>query len=51
MSSDWNYGVNLKYMPILDSLGYIFVPVLSLLFLAEKITKRTLADMLIIFVE
>ena len=44
------YGVNLKDMPILESLGYIFVPLLSMLFLAEKINKRTLAAMFIIFI-
>ena len=43
-------GVNLKDLPILESLGYIFVPILSLLFLTEKITKRTLTAMFIIFI-
>ena len=43
-------GVNLKDMPILESLAYIFVPILSLFFLSEKITKRTLAAMFIIII-
>lgn len=41
-------GVNLKDMPILESLGYIFVPLLSFLVLQEKITKRTLISMILI---
>jgi len=35
-----SHGVLLKDMPILESLGYIFVPVLSMLFLAEKIKRN-----------
>lgn len=41
-------GVNLKDMPILESLGYIYVPLLSLLVLKEKISKRTVASVLLI---
>lgn len=41
-------GVQLKDMPILESLGYIFVPLLSYLVLKEEITKRTLASMALI---
>ena len=36
-------GVNVKDIPILESLGYIFVPVLSMLVLKEKIDRRTIA--------
>ena len=41
-------GVQLKDMSILESLGYIFVPLLSYLVLKEEITKRTLASMALI---
>lgn len=41
-------GVQLKDMPILESLGYIFVPLLSYLVLKEEITKRALASMALI---
>lgn len=37
-----SHGVLLKDMPILESLGYIFVPVLSALFFHEQINKKTL---------
>lgn len=43
-------GVNLKDMPILESLGYIFVPLLSLLVLHEKITARTGLAIVLIFI-
>lgn len=43
------YGVNVKDLPILEALGYIFVPILSVLFLQEKLNKKTvLAVMMII---
>lgn len=42
-------GVGLKDIPILESLGYVFVPILSYLFLNEKINKRTLLSILLIF--
>lgn len=35
-------GVKLKYMPVLESLGYIFVPVFSSFFLSEKIEKKNI---------
>ena len=35
-------GVQLKDMPILEATGYIFVPILSMLFLSEKITKKNI---------
>jgi len=43
-----SHGVHLKDMPILESLGYIFVPLLSSWVLKEKITKRTLGCMTLI---
>ena len=41
-------GVNLKDMPILESLGYVFVPLLSLVVLKEKITKWTVVSIVMI---
>lgn len=41
-------GVYLKDIPILESLGYVFVPLLSLLVLKEKITKRTIFSIILI---
>ena len=35
-------GVQLKEMAILESLGYVFVPLLSFLFLNENISRRTI---------
>lgn len=35
-------GVQLKDMPILEASGYIFVPILSMLFLSEKIKKNNI---------
>lgn len=32
-------GVQLKDLPILESLGYVFVPFLSLMVLKEKLSK------------
>lgn len=43
-------GVRVKDIPILESLGYIFVPVLSMIFLKEKITKNVFVSMLFILV-
>ena len=37
-------GVQLKDMPILEATGYIFVPLLSVLFLSEKIKKNTIVS-------
>ena len=34
------YGVRVKDIPILESLGYVFVPILSYLFCNEKISIR-----------
>ena len=41
-------GVQLKEMAMLESLGYIFVPLLSWLFLNETITKRMVLAIFII---
>lgn len=41
-------GVNLKELPILESLGYIFVPVLSCLVLKEKLTRPVIVSMCLI---
>lgn len=43
-------GVCLKNLPILESLGYIFVPFLSFLMLKEKITKQTFLSILLILI-
>ena len=34
--------VDLKYVAVMESIGYIFIMILSALFLREKITKRML---------
>lgn len=44
------HGVLLKDIPILEATGYVFVPILSFLFLKEKITKQTLLATSIIIV-
>ena len=41
-------GVEVKDIPIIESLGYVFVPILSSLFLKETVSKRTLISILII---
>lgn len=41
-------GVELKEMPILESLGYIFVPLLSMIFLGEKIEMKTVVSIIFI---
>lgn len=41
-------GVQLKEMALLESLGYIFVPLLSWFVLKEQITKRTILAILMI---
>ena len=33
-------GVEMKELPIMESLGYVFVPILSYFFIGENITKR-----------
>lgn len=43
-------GVKLKDMPILESLGYVFVPLLSYMVLKENITKRTLVSIMLILI-
>lgn len=41
-------GVELKEMAMLESLGYVFVPLLSRFFLEEKISDRTTAAIMFI---
>ncbi len=41
-------GVEVKDIPILESLGYIFVPLLSMIYLKEKITKSVFISMVLI---
>ncbi len=41
-------GLQLKELGMLESLGYVFVPLLSWLFLKEQITKRTILAILMI---
>lgn len=41
-------GVQLKEMAMLESLGYVFVPLLSFLILHESISKRTILSILVI---
>lgn len=36
------HGVKVKDLPILEALGYIFVPMMSLFFLKEKICKNNI---------
>lgn len=43
-------GVELKDLPILESLGYVFVPLLSFLFLKEKIDRRTIMSITLIII-
>lgn len=43
-------GVNLKDLPILESLGYVFVPLLSFVILKEKIEQRTIISILCILI-
>ena len=43
-------GMGLKALPVLESLGYIFVPLLSLAFLKEKIDRRTVFAMCLIVI-
>lgn len=42
------HGVKVKDLPVLEALGYIFVPLLSFLFLHEHITKRLVFSVLLI---
>ena len=41
-------GLQLKEMAILESLGYVFVPLLSFLILKEKISRRTICATLMV---
>lgn len=43
-------GVNLKDIPILESLGYVFVPLFSYIFLKEAITQRVIVSVFLISV-
>lgn len=43
-----NKGIGLKDIPILESLGYIFVPTMSLLVLKEKMDRKTCLSILTI---
>lgn len=42
------HGVQVKDLPILEALGYFFVPILSFLFLKEKISIKNMMAMLLI---
>ena len=44
------HGVKVKDLPILEALGYIFVPILSLFFLKEKISGKNIAALSMIIV-
>ena len=41
-------GMGLKALPVLESLGYIFVPLLSFVFLKEQISHRTVIALFLI---
>lgn len=41
-------GVMIKDIPIMESTGYIFVPLLSMFYLSEKITFRTILSLILI---
>ena len=41
-------GINLKYMPILEATGYVFVPILSYIFYKERFKNKVLGIFLII---
>ena len=43
-------GLQLKEIAVLESLGYIFVPLLSYLFLSEDITPKTIVAVIIIII-
>lgn len=46
----FSHGVNVKDLPILESFGYIFVPILSFVFLREPMKKKEIISMLLIIV-
>ena len=41
-------GIELKYGPIIESVGYIFILIMSKIFLGEKITKNKLLGIFLI---
>ena len=41
-------GLQLKEMAMLESLGYVFVPIMSFLILKEKISRRTICATLMV---
>ena len=41
-------GINLKYMPILEATGYVFVPILSYIFYKERFKNKVLGIFLIV---
>ncbi len=45
-----SHGIQLKEMAMLESLGYIFVPLLSVLLLKERIRGRTVLGIVVILV-
>lgn len=44
------HGIGLKDIPILESLGYIFVPILSYVFLHEKMSIRIILSVVLIII-
>ncbi len=46
----YHFGVEYKNGPIIESLGYVLIMVLSLLFFKEKITKRKLIGNILILI-
>jgi len=43
-------GVELKYGPIIESVGYIFILIMGKMFLNEKITKKKILGILLIII-
>ena len=43
-------GIELKYGPIIESVGYIFILIMSKMFLGEKITKNKILGILLIII-
>jgi len=43
-------GIELKYGPIIESLGYIFILIMSKMFLDEKITRNKLLGIFLIVI-
>ena len=43
-------GVQLKDMPVLEALGYVFVPMLSFFFLQERIDQRSLLSIVLVVI-